>query len=415
MNPQTLVLGAGMVGVSVAWHLARRGRDVLILDRRPPGQETSFGNAGIIQREAVAPYAFPRDMKTILKVLPNRRIDIRYRPTGMVAAASPLFSYWLNSMPDRYKKIVPEYASIIALCTDEHEPMMQAAQAQNLVQKKGWLQLFRTDEALKNALLDAAEARTMGVEFALLQRAELDRMQPGLSSSIIGAIHWQNSWTVESPGDLVQAYAQHAETMEATFAQADIQSIEQRGGGWRVVTAVGQFEANELVVALGPWSQRYLAPLGYDFPLFVKRGYHMHYHQPKDQQAALNYWLMDGEKGYLLEPMKYGIRLTTGAELANLEAPPSYHQLDAAEREARQLFGIGERVDQIPWKGARPCLPDMKPIIGPAPKHEGLWLAFGHGHQGFTLGPPTGRLLGELMDGEPTAIDMWPFRAERFR
>ena len=95
MARQTVVLGAGMVGVSIAWHLQQRGHQVTLVDRRQPGRETSFGNAGIIQREAVRPYAFPRDMKTILKVcLPNKRVDIRYRPAGMINAASPLLSYW---------------------------------------------------------------------------------------------------------------------------------------------------------------------------------------------------------------------------------------------------------------------------------------------------------------------------------
>jgi len=123
---------------------------------------------------------------------------------------------------------------------------------------------------------------------------------------------------------------------------------------------------------------------------------------------------MDAERGFLLEPMRAGIRLTTGAELADLESPPKYRQLAAAERAARELFPLGKRRDAEPWKGARPCLPDMKPVIGPAPEKPGLWLAFGHGHQGFTLGPATGELLAQMMDGEAPAVDMTPFAVDRF-
>ncbi|MHA7879592.1 MAG: NAD(P)/FAD-dependent oxidoreductase [Saccharospirillum sp.] len=409
MSKTTIVLGAGMVGVSVAWHLARRGREVLLLDRREPGLETSFGNAGIIQREAFAPYAFPRDLKTILTVLPNRRVDIRYRATGMVQAAGPLFQYWVNSTPQRYRRIVPEYASIIAMSTDEHGPMIESAGAGDLVQKAGWLQLFRTQAGMQDGLAHAEESTAYGVQWQALDRTALDAVQPGLSPSVIGAIHWQNSWTVAAPGELVSRYARDS---GASFQQASVQSLHQQESGWQVQTDQGAFEAEAVVVALGPWSQKHLAPLGYDFPLFVKRGYHMHYHQPEPQR--LKYWIMDTETGYLLEPMTGGIRLTTGAELAGLEAPPMYKQLEAAEKAAREVFAIGQRADATPWKGARPCLPDMKPIIGPAHKHKGLWLAMGHGHQGFTLGPPTGRLLAEQMDGEATAIDVRPFRADRF-
>ena len=414
MSRETIVLGAGIVGVSIAWHLVQRGRKVLLIDRRKPGLESSFGNAGIIQREAVRPYAFPHDLKTLLRVLPNRRIDIRYKPSGMFAAASPLLSYYLNSFPGRYKKIIPEYASIIALSTDEHDPMIKASGADALIQKNGWLELYRTEAELDIRYKEALEAAKQGVISRRIDRATLDEMQPGLSADVCGAIHWQNTWTVESPGDLVQAYAKDFEAKGGEFLEAELKSIVQNSANnWTVTTSEGSHDAAEVVVALGPWSQDYLAPLNYHFPLFVKRGYHMHYQQPSIK-STLNYWIMDAEKGYLLEPMKAGIRLTTGAELANLDAPPAYGQLDAAEKVARKLFPIGERADKEPWKGARPCLPDMKPVIGPAPKHPGLWLAFGHGHQGFTLGPATGRLLGEMMDNEKTAIDMQPFRADRF-
>jgi D-amino-acid dehydrogenase len=147
-------------------------------------------------------------------------------------------------------------------------------------------------------------------------------------------------------------------------------------------------------------------------PLFVKRGYHMHY--GARDNARLRHWLMDSETGYLLAPMRAGIRLTTGAELARHDAQPHYQQLAAAEAVARTLFPLGDRLDPQPWMGARPCTPDMKPVIGPAPGLPGLWLAFGHGHQGFTLGPITGQLLGQMMDGEPTEVDMAPYRADRF-
>ena len=413
MSQETIVLGAGIVGVSVAWHLLKRGRKVLLIDRRAPGLETSYGNAGLIQREAVAPYAFPHDLKTLLRVIPNQSIDIRYRTLGMLSAASPLLKYYLNSFPNRYNKIVPEYASIIALSTQEHAPMIEAANCESLVQKNGWLELYRTESELAERWKQAQENRQYGVESERLNRAQLDEIQSGLSPDICGAVHWQNTWSVESPGDLVQSYARAFEEAGGEFLEAELKDFSKQGEHWKVNTSKGTHEAAEVVIALGPWAQKYLAPLDYQFPLFLKRGYHMHYKQP-DTKASLNYWIMDAEKGYLLEPMRNGIRLTTGAELADLNAPPSYGQLEKAEKEGRKLFPFGERVEAEPWKGARPCLPDMKPIIGPAPKHKGLWLAFGHGHQGFTLGPATGRLLGEMMDGETPAIDMKPFRAERF-
>ncbi len=413
MARQTVVLGAGMVGVSIAWQLKQRGYQVTLVDRRQPGRETSFGNAGIIQREAVRPYPFPRDMKTILSVLPNRRVDIRYRPTGMVNAASPLLSYWHHSSSRLYKKIVPEYASLIQLCLEAHAPMIEASGADHLVRREGWLEIYRTQEKLAKRVKEAEEARELyGVQFTVLDRNALSEKEPQLDEKIIGAIHWLDPWTVADPGGLVAAYAASFEAMGGRIVQADITGVTQQDNAWTVTTSEESFNADQVVMALGPWAGQWMKPLGYHFPTFVKRGYHMHY--ATQPGAKLNYWLMDAEVGYLLAPMNAGVRLTTGAELDRLESPADEEQLGAAEKVARTIFPLAERKDSAAWKGARPCLPDMKPVIGPAPRHPGLWLAFGHGHQGFTLGPATGQLLADMMEGKPTAIDMMPFRADRF-
>ena len=413
MSRNILVLGAGMVGVSVAWHLARRGHRVTLVDRREPGRETSFGNAGIIQREAVRPYAFPRDLGTLLRVLPNREVDIRYRPTGMVSAAVPLLQYWHNSGGARYDRIVKEWASLIMRCQDAHAPMIEAAGAEDLIRKGGWLELYRTQSALDERVAKAREDRErFGVEYEMLSAEQLQAAEPYLARELVGAIHWTQPWMVSDPGALVQAYARNFEEQGGRLLQASVEGITREGNGWHVTTSEGAIEADQVVVALGPWSSDLLMQLGIRVPLFVKRGYHMHY--SSEQGATLNHWVMDAERGFLLEPMRAGIRLTTGAELADLNAPPKYKQLAAAERAARNLFPLGKRRDAEPWKGARPCMPDMKPVIGPAPGKDGLWLAFGHGHQGFTLGPATGELLAQMMDGETPAIDMTPFAVDRF-
>ncbi|QNI02978.1 FAD-binding oxidoreductase [Halomonas sp. SH5A2] len=413
MSRHAVVLGAGMVGVSIAWHLQQRGMQVTLMDRRQPGQETSFGNAGIIQREAVKPYPFPRDLKTILSVLPNRRVDIRYRTGGMLEAASPLLSYWRHSSPRRYRQIVPEYASLIQLCLKAHGPMIEAAGAEDLVRREGWLEIYRTPEKLAERAKEAEEMRDLyDVQFQVLDRQALLDKQPDLGDDIIGAIHWLNSWTVADPGALVAAYAASFVANGGRVVQNDVQSVTQRETQWCVTTSDGEEVANDVVMALGPWSGEWLKGLGYRFPTFVKRGYHMHY--ATQAPARLQHWLMDAEVGYLLAPMNAGIRLTTGAELDRLESPADERQLSAAESAARRIFPLAERRDDTAWKGARPCLPDMKPVIGPAPRHKGLWLAFGHGHQGFTLGPATGYLLADMMEGKTPTIDMAPFRAERF-
>jgi D-amino-acid dehydrogenase len=112
--------------------------------------------------------------------------------------------------------------------------------------------------------------------------------------------------------------------------------------------------------------------------------------------------------------MEQGIRLTTGAEFAARDAAPTPEQFDRLIPAARALFPLGEPVEATPWMGSRPCFADSRPVIGRAPGHPGLWLSYGHGHWGLTLGPASGRLLAEMMTGATPFCDPTPYGAERF-
>jgi len=186
---------------------------------------------------------------------------------------------------------------------------------------------------------------------------------------------------------------------------------ERRGvDGMQRVVVQGPVQAALGRTGFGPWSDGPLRALGYRFPLFIKRGYHQHY----QGGASLGQPVLDAERGYVLAPMPQGLRLTTGAEFAPLQAPPTPVQLARAEPMARELLALGQPVAAPPWLGARPCTADMLPVMGPAPRHPGLWFNFGHAHQGFTLGAVAGRLLAQMVGGEPTGIDMAPYAATRF-
>jgi len=409
MRADVLVLGAGIVGVSVAVHLQRRGRQVVLVDRQAPGRATSYGNAGLIQREGVLPRAFPQDWRAILAYARNASTDMHFHVTALPALAPFLARYWWHSVPERYRKTVRSYATLIAHSVSEHAPLIAASGAEHLVEKDGWLSLFMSAEGRDKAF---AEAEWIEGEFGIahdrLSGAELRRKEPGVTADFAGALHWRDPWTVRDPGALVAAYAAHFEKLGGRFVSGDAMQLGEIADGW----ALGDISAREAVVALGPWAGDLTRRLGYRLPLGVKRGYHMHF--APDAQWPLRHWMLDAEGGYLMAPMAMGLRLTTGAEFARRDAPATPVQVERAERTARTRFAFGQRLEQKPWLGARPMTPDMLPVIGPAPRHQGLWFAFGHAHHGLTLGPATGRLVAELVTGEQPYVDPAPFSAERF-
>ena len=401
-----------MIGVASALHLQRRGWSVVLVDRKPPGRETSYGNIGFIQGEAMRPYPMPRDFATLAAIATGRSNDVHYSIASLPRHIGPLLRYWWHSAPERHKRISHSYARIIARATSEHDVLIREAGADNLVQRSGYHSLHRTQAALDRAGAIAEEvAAEYGVRSKVISAAQLGAAEPGLMERGAGAIHWRDPWTVSDPGGLVSAYADLFTRSGGRFVSGDATTlVPTAAGGWAVQTDDGPLEVEAAVVSLGPWSPDLLRTFGYRFPMVRKRGYHRHF----AGGGKLNLPLHDPEMGYAMAPMARGLRIASGAELMGPERSPQSRQLARAEQAARRLIDLGSGVEAEPWSGVRPCMPDMLPVVGPAPKHRGLWLHFGHGHHGLTLGPTTGRLLAEMMSGEMPFTDPSAFRPARY-
>ena len=413
LKADVVVLGAGMVGVGAALHLQKRGRDVILVDRHElAGEETSFGNAGLIECASVFPYMFPRDFGQILQYALNRAPQARYRFSDLPTFLPWLARYFLASSPDRALHSAMAELPLIRRSLIEHEALIAEAEVPELLRRTGWLKVFREQATLASAASELERAKTYGVEGEVLDGKAIAAREPHLTGEFAGAVYFPAPGFIPDPGGLAKAYAALFKRKGGRFLVGDARTLEQTAGGWRVNGPNGAMVARDVVVALGPWSDLVFGPLGYSIPLGVKRGYHLHL-APRGN-AVLNCPVLDSDLGYLLAPMNRGIRLTTGVEFARRDSPPSPIQLERALPRARALFPLGDAVDAKPWLGSRPCLPDMLPVIAKGPRHAGLWFDFGHQHHGLTLGPASGRLLAEMMTGERPFADPAPFAVERF-
>ncbi|MBV9704985.1 MAG: FAD-binding oxidoreductase [Methylobacteriaceae bacterium] len=408
-----IVLGAGMIGVSAALHLQARGRDVALVERRAAaGEETSYGNAGLIERSNIFPYTFPRDLPTILRYALNRAPEAHYHLSALPTVLPWLARYFRYGSPQAVMRTVAGAKPLIERSLVEHEALMDAAGAKHLLRRMGWIKAFRTKQSMDKVLADVARLKPYGLTVDVLDARQLVEREPHLMGEFTGAVHLRDPGFVVDPGGLVKAYAALLTARGGRFVSGDARTLREIPEGWSVEADNGTIRARDAVVALGPWSDDVFKPLGYRIPLGIKRGYHRHYGARGN--AVLNHPVLDVDGGYLLAPMARGIRLTTGAEFAKREAPPTPVQLTMAETTARSLFPLGEPIDATPWMGRRPCLPDMLPVIGQAGRHRRLWFDFGHQHHGFTLGPVSGRLLAEMITGETPFTDSAAYAAERF-
>jgi D-amino-acid dehydrogenase len=241
MKFDTVVLGGGIVGVSIAAHLQKRGRSVALVDRKPPGNETSFGNAGLIQREGVYPYAFPRALSDLLKYSRNTSLDVRYHPNALLKLAPFLWRYWRNSHPSRHAAIARWYSTLIEHCVTEHRALAAEAGASALLRPSGWIKVFRTN-AKQDSEMQIVQRwqREYGVSFDALDPTRLRQTEPDLDVSLKGGLRYTAADSVSDPNALVTAYARYFDRLGGRFFIGDATTL---GDHWTVNTQAGMLSA----------------------------------------------------------------------------------------------------------------------------------------------------------------------------
>ena len=404
------VLGAGIVGISAAFAARQRGLSVVVIDRREPGCETSYGNAGIISSGSILPLNQPSLWRALPGYLGNTSAALRWNPLWVMRNLDWVVRFLGNTAPSRVRPRAAALHGLIGASLKLHREWIVKADAGHRIRETGWLKAWRND-ATDAAKREQALLAEFGIKSELLDRQGISALEPTIVPVYkTGLLHTQTA-SVDSPGEVTKAYARMFASSGGELRQGDIKSIDASDNGWRVVLGDGAISARHVVVALGPWSADILRPLGYRVPLAVERGYHQEF--TPSPARRLQRPIHDAEGSFLMTPMENGVRVTSGVELTDRDAPSSLAQLDMVVPMARSVVEFGSAVGEV-WRGARPTLPDSLPMIGPAPRHQGLWLAFGNQHIGFTTGPATGSAVAAMIAGEAPSFDTAAFAPSRY-
>ena len=405
-----VVLGAGIVGVSAAYAIRERGLSVMLVDRKAPGEETSYGNAGLLSSGSILPLNRPSLFRALPSYLSNRNPALRWDPAWTLRNIDWVLRFLANAVPSRVKPRAIALHGLIGASLALHREWIVKAGVPERIRETGWLKVWRSD-ALAAAREEQAFLAEYGIKSELLDRQAISALEPNILPVYkVGLLHTQTA-SVDLPGNVTKAYARMFEGAGGAMRQSEIRAIVPDGDGWRVVLGDGTLVARHVVVALGPWSPDILHPLGYRVPMAFERGYHQEF--KPNPARALQRPIHDADGSFLITPMEQGIRVTCGVELTDRDAPSSFAQLDQVVPLARGVVEFGDSVAE-PWRGARPTLPDSLPMIGPAPRHSGLWLAFGNQHIGFTTGPATGAAIAAMISGAQPSFEVGAFSPGRY-
>jgi D-amino-acid dehydrogenase len=411
MNEKVAVLGAGMVGVGCALALQGRGYSVTLIDRKEPGRETSFGNSGVFSRSSVFPFNGPGLLRKLPHYLSNRHPAVRWRPS--VLGRPAWIARFVRECTDAsVRRRAAALDALIRLSMDLNRRLIAEAGLAMHLRETGWLKVWRAAEGPWLAEAEARALAAFGIATDVLDAAGVARLEPDAAPGFTAGLHITGSASADDPGAIVEGYGRLFVSRGGTIAKQEVHALNRTAAGWRVETSQGSIGADQVVIALGPWSGDMLRPLGVRVPMGFERGYHVHLAIADGRGPHRAVYDVDG--GYVVSPMRAGARVTSGVELAARDAPANPAQIERAARLARDTFGLGAQTETRPWLGSRPTLPDSLPMIGAVPGHNGLWAAFGHQHIGFSTGAGTGEIIAAMMSGASPPIEATAFSAARF-
>ena len=377
------------------------------------GMETSYGNAGIIESSYVLPFA-PPDFSKIPHVFLGKMTAARVNYPSGLKHLPWMARLYFNSISKQGQKNGRLMRPLLENAVAEHSALIKGTPAEKYQVSTGRIELYRREKEFLSGQFERDVMRDMEVAFQVLDQAQLQELEPAIKPVFQKGIIWPNSARYTNPGKVVEGLAHKFQQNAGVFCMGQVTALDRgENDVWYVQTQEqAEYKARNVVICTGPWANDLLRPLGCKMPIAMKRGYHQHFNLKGG--VTLSHALVDVDKGYLLAPMEDGIRLTTGAEFADRDAPPNLKQIAMALPHARQVLDLGNAVEPTPWMGSRPCTADSLPIIGRATQHSGLWLNLGHGHVGMTVGPTTGRLVAQMMLGEKPFCDPSPYSPQRF-
>jgi D-amino-acid dehydrogenase len=410
---RVFVVGAGIVGVATGLILQRDGHRVTLLDPASPGTGTSFGNAGSIAVGSVYPTGSPGNWKQVPKMLMDPASPLSIRPSYLPRMLPWLLRFLAASTPGRVEEISKALWAITQDAMTAHRKLIQLSGAHDIVRPVGWLKVYGSQASFDKTADERAVLERRGVKFDVLTADEIRQLEPGLSPKFAHGYHQPENGFVSQPIKLTEAYfACFRELGGDWLAERVVRFETGPTGVERVITVRGMHACDAVVVAAGARSHEICRMLGRTVPLDTERGYHLNLNVAAGPE--LRRPTVIGDYGFVLAPMQDGLRLTSGAEFAGVDAPPDFSRIHRMLPRAKEaLPGLEVEVTRE-WLGFRPSTPDSVPVIGRSPEHANVYYGFGHSHIGLTLAARTGEILADLIAGRDPGVDVRPYRADRF-
>lgn len=407
-----VVIGAGIIGTAIAHELQGRGNQVVLVDRNLPGNGASFGNMASI---AVTEF-MPASRPAVWRQIPGWMLDpegpVRVRPSYMPKLVPWFLRFIAASRPSRLRALEAQGAALCACSLDDTMALLRETGLDDQISDEGCLSLY-TDEAEFKADREHIEIlERFGFAHEVIGRAQIKALEPELSDKIGMAVRFPQNRSMKDPYKLVLALADRFAALGGQFEMGEVVDFVRGDAIRELVLKDGRrLAADQVVICAGAHSANLARMLGEPIPLETERGYHTQIMAPG---ISMRHSIIWPARAFMVTPTAGGIRVGGTVEMAGLNAAPDYRRAKVTVRRAMTALPNLKCDEFTEWMGHRPALPDTVPILSASAKTRGLFYATGHGHLGLTYAATTAKLMGALISGAKPAIDLQPYRINRF-
>ncbi|HXF66368.1 MAG TPA: FAD-binding oxidoreductase [Burkholderiales bacterium] len=412
MGKKITVIGAGIVGAATACYLRREGHEVTVVTMHPPGEYCSFGNAGMLNSAGCVPQALPGVLWKVPGYLADPLGPLVVRWRHFPRALPWLLRFLANATERQVERASRALYSLIRTTVADYTELARYAGCSELIRRSGYLVVYETERGYRDDAVAWRARRNRGVAMEELDAQGIRRLVPQLAPGYTRGVHIPEQGYVANPERLVKALAARFQQDGGAILERRVLDIETGENGARaLVTDAGRLPVENLVICAGVHSGELTARLGEPVPIEAERGYHVTYSDPR---LELPMPVHVSDTKVFVTPMEMGVRIAGQAEFAGIYAEPDYRRAEVLETHMKRMFPQLHDADRTRWMGRRPAMPDSLPVLGPSAKHRNVYYAFGHGHLGLCAGARSGRIIADLLSGRTPAIDLFPFRVNRF-
>ncbi|MEO0654055.1 MAG: FAD-dependent oxidoreductase [Pseudomonadota bacterium] len=412
MPDRVIIAGAGIVGVSTGIWLRRfSDAEVTIIDRLPPGEGTSHGNAGVLAACSVAPVTAPGLLGKAPRMLLNPDFPLFMRWGYFPKLVPWLLKYLGHANDGDTRRIAKGLTTIVGDTVDQHKALVSQTDAADWVTESDYSFAYANRAAFEGDAYTWALRREAGFAPVLREGADVQAYEPNLSPDIGLLATMTDHGFVRDPGGYVKALAAVFEGLGGQVRQAEIQDFETEDGTvTAALTSQGRVACDRAVLATGVWSKPLMQKLGLSIPIETERGYHIVF---REAEGGPSHPIMVASGKFVATPMAAGLRCAGVVEFGGLEAGPNKAALALLRKHTKAAFPNLTHAEEIEWLGHRPAPSDSLPLIGEV-RNTGIYTAFGHHHIGLTGGPKTGRMVAGLVAKQPVNTDLAAFSPMRF-